>query len=193
MDIQIRSAIADDVPDLAKLTLFSGDGYFDAIYHDLIPGTPTDEIVERRFHFDGATASYSNCWVATARSQLLGMVHAYPTDDTASDPPDPLIPEDRKYLFEMWNLEAPGSFYINAIAVYPEHRGVGVGNVLMSRVSSSARERGFETLSLHVFAQNTRAVELYRRIGFEVVGRTPVVEHEMLVHSGDLLLMTRQL
>jgi ribosomal protein S18 acetylase RimI-like enzyme len=34
------------------------------------------------------------------------------------------------------------------------------------------------------------AVELYRRHGFEIVDRSPVVPHEAIRYTGEVLLMT---
>jgi ribosomal protein S18 acetylase RimI-like enzyme len=44
-----------------------------------------------------------------------------------------------------------------------------------------------------VFEQNSGAVSLYRRLGFEIVARSPVVPHPLVRRTGDMLLMTRQL
>jgi ribosomal protein S18 acetylase RimI-like enzyme len=43
---------------------------------------------------------------------------------------------------------------------------------------------------LLVFEQNEGAVELYRRNGFRVVDRAPVVPHESIRYTGEVLLMT---
>lgn len=84
----------DDIPHLACLNLIGGDGYLDVVYHDLIPGLPTNKVVERRLHFDGTTASCKNCVVASHR-QAVGMIHTDPADDATADLPDPLIPGER--------------------------------------------------------------------------------------------------
>jgi len=45
-------------------------------------------------------------------------------------------------------------------------------------------------VSLLVFERNEGAVELYRRHGFEIVDRSPVVPHEAIRYTGEVLLMT---
>jgi len=60
---------------------------------------------------------------------------------------------------------------------------------MLSIAREQARERGFDTLSLLVFEQNERAVGLYKHNGFKVVDRAQVVPHNLIYHTGDVLLM----
>ena len=60
---------------------------------------------------------------------------------------------------------------ISGVATLPEAQGKGYARLLTERVIASQRSRGLETF-LHVFPGNTRAVELYKRMGF-------VTEREM--------------
>ena len=56
---------------------------------------------------------------------------------------------------------------------------------------ADAQQQGFAIVSLVAFEQNSRAVALYRRLGFEIISRRPAVPHALVHHSGDLLLMMR--
>jgi ribosomal protein S18 acetylase RimI-like enzyme len=56
-----------------------------------------------------------------------------------------------------------------AISVLPEHRGQGVGAMLMNRLFELLRERGYRRTSLSV-QQNNPAVRFYRRLGYNVTG-----------------------
>jgi RimJ/RimL family protein N-acetyltransferase len=58
-----------------------------------------------------------------------------------------------------------------ALAVARDWRGRGVGTALFETTIACAREHGFHKLSLSVFAHNTAAVALYRKIGFVEEGR----------------------
>ncbi len=191
MDVEIRPAEHDDIPDLAELYIIAADGWADAVYGGLVPGLPTNEIVERRFHRDDATTSYRHCWVAMTSGKVAGKLHAFPFDDLMENPADPLIPAERYVLFQTFDgLEAPGSYYVNVIAVFPQFQGEGIGRRLLSLAHSQAREKGCAELNLHVFEQNEGAVGFYRRLGFTVKARNPVVEHQLIRYSGDMLLMT---
>lgn len=56
------------------------------------------------------------------------------------------------------------------LALSTSRRGAGLGAHLLRHVLDLARERGIEKLFLEVRASNERAIELYRRFGFEDVG-----------------------
>lgn len=191
-DVELRSATIDDIPSLAPLVAMAVDGLFDALYQGAILGVPTVKIIERRLHRTGTTKSYENCWVAAHQKKIVGGLNAYPIDAEAADPPNPLLPPDRHYLVEPFkHLHAPGSFYLNTMAVIPEYRGHGVGTKLLSFARSHAQESGLRELSLIIFEQNTRAAALYDRFGFKVVKRRPAIAHELMRYSsGNLLLMT---
>jgi len=57
------------------------------------------------------------------------------------------------------------------MAVAREWRGRGVGSALLEAAIQWARERGLHKLSLSVFAHNTAAIGLYRKLGFVEEGR----------------------
>ncbi len=59
------------------------------------------------------------------------------------------------------------------IAILEGHRGVGLGEALMRAVLDGAREQGIALVELQVFAINSRAIALYRKMGFKVSGTVP--------------------
>ncbi len=62
-------------------------------------------------------------------------------------------------------LKVPGYTEVSAVCTHPEHTGKGYAAALMMEVMRLIRERG-ETPFLHVREANTRAIELYNRLGF---------------------------
>lgn len=58
-----------------------------------------------------------------------------------------------------------------ALAAKKKFWGIGVGAVIMETLIDLAREAGVKTVELGVYAENLRARALYRRFGFEEVGR----------------------
>ncbi len=65
---------------------------------------------------------------------------------------------------------APGEEELLLIAVMPSLRGRGLGDALLRLLAADARERGAERLFLEMRANNP-AESLYRRHGFEPMGR----------------------
>jgi ribosomal protein S18 acetylase RimI-like enzyme len=64
-------------------------------------------------------------------------------------------------------LKVPGYTEVSAVCTHPEHTGRGYARVLMTEVMRRIRSRG-EVPFLHVRENNTRAIELYERLGFRV-------------------------
>lgn len=54
-----------------------------------------------------------------------------------------------------------------ALCTHPDYRGRGLGDLLLRTVSQRLLDEG-QTPFLHAYAANTGAIELYRRMGFEV-------------------------
>lgn len=61
-----------------------------------------------------------------------------------------------------------------AISVRKEFRGEGIGKECMRELIKQSRElKGVIILKLTAFADNQKAINLYKKSGFEVVGRLP--------------------
>ncbi|MEO8201056.1 MAG: GNAT family N-acetyltransferase [Gemmatimonadota bacterium] len=57
--------------------------------------------------------------------------------------------------------------HIEVLAVSPLARGHGLGRALIFQAEAWARSRGYERLTLNVFASNTRARAVYERLNYE--------------------------
>jgi ribosomal protein S18 acetylase RimI-like enzyme len=60
--------------------------------------------------------------------------------------------------------------HVTQVCVIPEHRGRGLGRILLSHTAAELGRRSFSALTLTVTEANRRAVALYERLGY-VVGR----------------------
>jgi ribosomal protein S18 acetylase RimI-like enzyme len=58
------------------------------------------------------------------------------------------------------------SLNVHDLAVRPEHRGRGIGRLLLEEIERRAHARGSSKLTLEVHATNEGAIRLYRRFGF---------------------------
>ena len=59
------------------------------------------------------------------------------------------------------------------ISVLKDYWGCGLGSYLMQLAIDQTRTNGFEQLELGVFSDNTRAIHLYEKFGFERCGIQP--------------------
>jgi GNAT superfamily N-acetyltransferase len=93
------------------------------------------------------------------------------------------------------NRPGPGSHVATAsFMVAADARGRGVGTALCEFALEWARERGYAGMQFNAVAESNRvAVELYKRLGFDVVGTIPGgFEHPTLGRVG-LHVMYREL
>jgi ribosomal protein S18 acetylase RimI-like enzyme len=57
--------------------------------------------------------------------------------------------------------------HVTQVCLVPEHRGQGLGEALLDSTCTTLRNRKFNLLTLTVTEANHRAVDLYRKLGFE--------------------------
>ncbi|MBU0623953.1 MAG: GNAT family N-acetyltransferase [Candidatus Thermoplasmatota archaeon] len=77
------------------------------------------------------------------------------------------------------------------IALSKDVRGKGIGEVLLRETIELARKRmrGLEMIQLKAFGYNERALELYKKLGFVVVGRIPRANKEGTDYYDDVLMV----
>ncbi len=153
-------------------------------------GLATDESIDRGYDHDECRPDKSP---AEEDGQVIAMLHSFampPRDEAANGNGETLDPVLQPYA----ELEDPGSLYVSAVAVYPEHRGRGLGRELMAQAQARAKALDLPRISLICFEDNETAMQLYRRLGYVEVDRRPVVPHPSLQYSeGDAVLLVRGL
>jgi ribosomal protein S18 acetylase RimI-like enzyme len=76
-------------------------------------------------------------------------------------------------LSSMWTLEHGGpAVWLDELYVEPAHRGIGIGEALLTAASEEARALGAHTVDLEVDEEHARAAGLYARHGFVRLPRT---------------------
>lgn len=67
---------------------------------------------------------------------------------------------------------------ILGISVRKEYRGIGLGKILMKEVIKLAKKRlKIKLVKLDVFENNKIAINLYKKVGFKIVGRIPKMNY----------------
>ena len=78
--------------------------------------------------------------------------------------------------------------HISTIAVHPNFRELGVGELLLRCALKQANELNVRLITLEVRVSNQRAINLYKKYKFEIVGSRPRYYRD---NNEDALLMTR--
>jgi ribosomal protein S18 acetylase RimI-like enzyme len=77
---------------------------------------------------------------------------------------------------------------------HPDARARGIGGAMCAHSLVAARERGYTALQFNfVVASNEGAIRLWRRHGFEIVGRVPRAFRHRTLGPVDVLIMHRAL
>ena len=188
-----RWANIEDCYRLAELAQMSSGGVIDYVWSMFNDSESSLlEIGEQRFAREDTDLSYRNCIVAEIDDDVAGMLVSFVEANSVTDytAPTDSVPGKADVLAPYREMAAPDSYHICEMALLPQYQCQGLGTRLFDIAKGLARERDCAELSLQVFEQNVGAVRLYERLGFKEIDRHPVVPHELIRYTGDVLLMT---
>jgi ribosomal protein S18 acetylase RimI-like enzyme len=109
------------------------------------------------------------------------------------DHPDPIaegMPAMFVPLQELENL-APGTWYVNVLAAYPEDRGKGYGGALLGIAEELATDTGRRGLSIIVSDANDGARRLYERSGYREIARRLKVKEDWVTPGTSWVLLVK--
>ena len=146
-------------------------------------------------------------WALLRATFAAGDTYTFPPDSSEADirkawvetPLATFVAREGKTLLGTYfikpNQPGLGSHVCNCgYVVAPESRGRGVAAAMCEHSQQFARERGFRAMQFNfVVATNVRAVKLWERLGFAVVGRLPGAFHHRDLGYVDALVMYKSL
>ena len=108
-------------------------------------------------------ASYSNPWHETT---FIGEIHNRPISF-----PYVVVDEDEKKIIGYviyWHGKE--QVQISNIAVHPDYRRKGVGEAVLREIMARVKGQGVKFIILEVRPSNLAALNLYKKLGFEILG-----------------------
>lgn len=189
--MQYRNATPGDCLSIAQLALIAGEGI--PAYFWEQSRTDDEDIISvgaRNAASETDNFSYRNALLAIVDGTIAGMLLAYrlPGPDHHEDLAE--YPAFIRPLIEL-ELQVPDSYYINMLAAFPDYRNRGIGTFLMAQVDRLAAEQGCSYASVEVFEQNSGALRLYQRLGFNIIDQRDVVPHACHPYTGKLCLLSK--
>jgi ribosomal protein S18 acetylase RimI-like enzyme len=187
----VRGACREDAEALAELIDMAGEGLPLYLWAKMAkPGETAREVGRRRAAREEGGFSYKNAIVIDQEGRVTGGLIGYllPEQPEAIDPastPAVVVPA--------LELEAlvPGTWYVNALACYPDARGQGLGTRLLALAEDLARKAGARGVSVIVSDANAGARRLYQRCGYREVGRRPMVKEDWAGEGEAWLLLVK--
>lgn len=80
-------------------------------------------------------------------------------------------------------LSTQNTLKISRLYVLEQFWGNGIGTYLLNEINQYARKKGFESIWLTVWDQNPRAIKLYQKLGFKIVGDEDFILGEDVQHD----------
>jgi ribosomal protein S18 acetylase RimI-like enzyme len=189
-DRTFRAATVDDASVLAELINYAGEGLPLYLWSRMAePGEGAWDVGRHRAAREEGSFSYRNATIIEHDGQCAGCLIGYEIPDK----PEP-IPDDMPAMFvplqELENL-APGTWYINVLAVRPQFRNQGLGTKLMALAEEKAQRLGKRGMSVIVSDANLGARRIYTRLGYNEMARRLMLK-ENWEHGGEnWILLTK--
>jgi ribosomal protein S18 acetylase RimI-like enzyme len=186
--VSIRPARIADADDAAVL-IFSAYSHIASTYS---PHPKTEsgftQMLNNFFQQDANRFSYQHTFVAQNEQQVVGLLLSFGGSD------EPRLNEAVEQRFQQapggrgWHLtreSAEDEWYIDALAVYLQWEGHGIGSRLLEHAEKQALEHHYNKISLNVDKENERALQLYLHRGYVITGDTELYQrsyHRMVKH-----------
>ena len=189
-EVEFRPAKKIESRKIAELISIASDGVLDYVWSkETREGEEILEVGRRMYENEDMDLSYKNCVFAEIKGEIAGVLATSPVVLNSEMNLSEIDPVFVPYM----TLQEEQSYYIWAVSLYDKFRGQGIGTAFMEIAELKAKEHGLTKLSLLVFEQNTGAVRLYKRLGYAEAGRQPVVPHQMIKYTGDVVLMVKHI
>ncbi len=210
MSFVYRAARKDDALALARLWFISSRGILPYYFGGLKKGVAGEEIFQHQLAMEGSAFGYPRWRVAEVAGEVVGVMNVYTHEESALLKDIPLgrmlalgpvamgrfvwrsyqlgdllgLRVKGRLFSEMHHDHLPGSLYVNCLGVDERWQGRGIGAALLQWAREEAHRRGTDSLSLHVWGDNHRAMALYGRHGYaEDQRRFPVLPPAIRDHT----------
>lgn len=188
----LRPGAIEDAPILAELVNYAGEGMPLYLWSKLAePGESAWEIGRRRAAREEGSFSYRNAIMIEHAGECAGCLIGY----VIPDDPGPIgddMPAMFRGLQELENL-APGTWYVNVLAVRPQFRGLGLGTKLLAFADTTGRTLGKRGMSVITSDANSGARRLYERCGYREAAARPMVKEGWQNDARNWVLLTKDL
>jgi ribosomal protein S18 acetylase RimI-like enzyme len=189
-----RPAAKSDASALAVLVDIAGEGMPSFLWSALAaPGQSPLEVGRERAQRETGGFSYRNATVAEIGGEIAASLVGYRLDDPYNL--EAALAETPEIVRPLVRLEAkaPGTWYVNVLATFPEFRRRGIAERLLAIAEKKAQDAGAPSLSVIVASWNAPAARLYARAGYAGLAREKALPFPACPHRGDWVLMIKPL
>lgn len=191
MNLNYRPGKREDCQRIAELDYIASDGVVEYLFHDLVPGVSSLQLLSSGLEQDEYPHTFRSSIVVESDHEIVGMALSYPAEyHCITEELVNFVPADRLERFrEFYSSRVEGSYFLDAMSVEEKYRSLGIGKALLEKTKVKASSEGYAELSLIVFADNSRAINLYEHSGFKRVKDIELRPHHLIPHEGGCILM----
>jgi ribosomal protein S18 acetylase RimI-like enzyme len=173
----IRPATIQDAAALAELVNFAGEGLPLYLWTKMAKDNEDPWSVGRaRAGREEGSFSYRNAAIVENDGRVAACLIGYPLSKEPEAIDEAIMPPMFVPLQQLENL-APGTWYVNVLASYPQWRKMGFGTALLQHAERLAIAAGIRNgMSVIVADNNPAARRLYERMGYREAAVRPMVK-----------------
>ena len=188
----VRPARREDAAVLTELINQAGEG-FPLYFWETLAGRDESawDVGRKRAERDEGSFSWRNATIIEADGKAAGCVIGYEIPDN----PRPILTDMPRMSVPLQELEnlPPSTWYVNVLAVLPEHRGKGLGTQLLAVADETGRKFGKKGMSVIVSDANPGACRLYERCGYRETARREMVKDNWTYPGREWVSLTKPL
>ena len=190
----IRPATLLDVQALAQLVNFAGEGLPFYLWAKMAKdGEDPWSVGRARAGREEGSFSYRNAAIIEEDRTVAACLIGYPLSDKPEAIDEANMPAMFVPLQQLENL-APGTWYVNVLASYPQWRKRGFGTALLKHAEKLAVAGGVKKgMSVIVADNNIAARGLYERVGYRQVADRPMIKENWESAGSAWVLLVKEI
>ena len=194
-NINIRLADSGDIPCIARIIREVSEGVVDFLFEGVVPGVSSEAIVELAFTQNMSPYALEHVLLIEVEAKVTALAFIY--DAQKQEIPlimTSFISHSRLQAVKaLLTAKVDEALWVNTLWVSPQYRGMGLSGLLMKAIETKAHELGFSCIALHCWADNTRALSFYQKMGFNCEGQILVEGDLRQSHPQSGLLLVKTL
>ena len=139
------------------------------------------EILEVLAGLEVSQYSYHNVLVAEVDGEAVGAIAGYDGAKLQQlrQPTLAYIQQHAGFMPQIQEETQPGEYYLDSLAVFPEHRHQGIATKLILALCDKAFSEGHQRVGLLVDMDNPTAERLYTSLGFQRINSKQLFTHQL--------------
>ena len=167
MTVEYKLGQQEDCSQIADWINSVGHGHIEYLLEGLVPHRTALQQLAFVLNND-PVYSFRNVDLATDVSGIVGLIFSYHAQFNQESPEmqNTLSADRIQWMRYFSNNQVENSWYINTLGVVEAYRRQGIASHLLDLVAKRALQNSIQSLSLHVYVNNSEAIKFYESYGF---------------------------